>query len=356
MIEAGAIEAGVETKPDDLIALDDALMTVDPAVLETGLETELETGDFAEPVMIACEGPDCETSDNGMFDSGVTDLGLVEVVPFDDSITDDSITDDSVTDDSDMVFVTSELLDENEPTEGLGADGEPMRPSDPMPEWRTFGGAETEGSGGAETEDSTADDSELVGITLVIDKDVAVDDTGLIELGGEGEPGRPIDPMPEWRTLDGTVTEDVTEDATGDDSSLSETDSGTKGEPVEEAGPIEITLITDKDGSIDDTGSIDDGIDIGLDGSFEWTEEEFDVVTADGGPLPLETMDPNDPRIFQTFLPVDEAPGRGSDPQPFERTNADTDFTSPYKEEVEIDRTPVNYAAADTFNTGLDLL
>lgn len=259
MIEAGTIEAGEGAKAADLIAMEDVIILIDPATLETV--------DFSDPVVI-----ENGLGSSAIADPEVMDLGPVEVVPRDDSSIDDG----------GMVFVTSEWPGEDQPT------------------------------------DQSTDD-----------------------LGADGESGRPIDPMPEWRTLGGSD-----DSASVDDGSVSEADIGTKGEPVEEIGTIDITMITDKDGASDDG--------LGTDGSFDWTFEDFVTITGGDGTPPLYTLDPEDPLIFQTLGPVEETPGRGSDPLPYERTNADPVLAAPV--EAEIDRTSVNYAAADTFNTGLDLL
>jgi hypothetical protein len=203
-----------------------------------------------------------------------------------------------------MVYTTTVVAD-------TPADGASDVPADAQ----TFGG-----SVDASAEDSTVpvDDSGIFYTMGAIDL-VPVEDTSAD--GGSDAPvdatdgveviGRPIDPQPNWRTLDGA----------GDSSDGSSTD----GASTDYSG-TDVIPVFDKDPG-----------DITTDGS-------------DSLPEVIYTLDPSDPLIYASS--AGDLPGRPSDPLPFERTNS-IPVVAP---EPEIDRTPVHYAASEPFHTGLDLL
>jgi len=148
-------------------------------------------------------------------------------------------------------------------------------------------------------------------------------DTGTDPATGSTEeaPGRPIDPQPEWRTL--TSNESPGDQATGAPTEDGST-TGTDGDVPPEWAYTDFVPVYDKDPATD-------GTDTGTD-------------TTDGTPPDVYTMGAGDPLIY--------ASGAGPDPLP----PIDPKFLLPVTEEAEIDRTPVHYAPADSFNTGLDLL
>ncbi len=115
--------------------------------------------------------------------------------------------------------------------------------------------------------------------------------------------GDPVDPMPEWRTLDG--------------------DAGSDTFPV---------LYMQMDaGNTGDAPS----------------------VTDPGAQIPGEviyTLADDSGLVFAETSP--DVPGRSPNPLPYERTSSIPAFAS----EPEIDRTPVHYAVSEPFYTGLDLL
>jgi hypothetical protein len=285
---------------------------------------------------------------------------IVEDVPVEDVPVEGSSEDGSLpVDDSGLLYTTVIVNDapvEDTPVE----DGEVIgRPVDPEPNWRTVtadGGEDepviacedypvyiddalVEGKpveGSSEDGSLPIDDSGIYYTMGVPVEDVLTDGSSDIPVevtDGVEVIGRPLDPQPNWRTLDG--------EASSDDTGTDDTGTDDTGIIAGEDYPVAIgdgsdILILDKDVSVEDTGSVDTdtGTDIG-------GEDLPDVIY---------TLDPSDPLIYASS--AGDLPGRSSDPLPFERTNTDPVVVP----EPEIDRTPVNYAQADTFHTGLDLL
>jgi hypothetical protein len=187
-------------------------------------------------------------------------------------------------------------------------------------------------------EDGTIDtDVDATADVLIASDDIAIAaDPALLDTADVADPamfegGRPSDPMPNWRTLTSNeTTDEQTTDAQGGSDGTDPATGGTDGDVPAEWAYTDFVPVFEKDP--------------GTDGG------EY----ADDTPPDVYTMGEDDPRIFQTFGPIGETPGRGSDPLPFERTNSDPVPAAHLV--VEIDRTPVHFAAADSFNSGLDLL
>ncbi|KPF89567.1 hypothetical protein [Novosphingobium sp. AAP93] len=164
-------------------------------------------------------------------------------------------------------------------------------------------------TGDGSTGDGTpVDDGDLIKITVIdpfpvdqpgdgstdVPGDVVPVDVVPVDGGGDEVIGRPVDPQPEWRTLDGT------------------------------------------------------GGDVGIIAC-----EDYPTATGYGTDTPTDviyTLDPADPLIYSTTAVLDEAPGRPVDPEPNWRGG-----TAPAPE-VESDPAPVHYAASESFHIGLDLL
>ena len=152
-------------------------------------------------------------------------------------------------------------------------------------------------------EGTPVDDGSII-TTAVID-DVPTD-LGVTD-GGEVI-GRPVDPEPNWRTLDGPA----------------------------------------------DDGSISEGIDITVIACEDYPVYMWEIGDSAGPTDVIYTLDPADPLIYASATGAVDSPGRSPDPLPYER-GATVRATVP-ESDPEIDRTPVHYAASDSFHTGLDLL
>jgi len=383
----------------ELLPADDAVITIDPIELfpvDESVDLPPDAQTFGGPVDGGSEDGTLPVDDSGLLyttfivedvpaedapvDGGsedgtlpVDDSGLlyttfiVEDVPVEDVPVEGSSEDGSLPVDDSGLLYTTVIVDDAPVEDTPVEDGEVIgRPVDPEPNWRTVtaDGVEDEPvvacedypvyiddalvegkpvEGSSEDGSLPIDDSGIYYMTGVVE-DVPVEDVltdGSSDIPVEvtdGVPvevtdgveviGRPLDPQPNWRTLDGEAS---TDDTGTDDTGI------IAGEDYPVAiGDGSDILILDKDVSVEDTGSVDTdtGTDIG-------GEDLPDVIY---------TLDPSDPLIYASS--AGDLPGRSSDPLPFERTNTDPVVVP----EPEIDRTPVNYAQADTFHTGLDLL
>jgi len=152
-------------------------------------------------------------------------------------------------------------------------------------------------------EGTPVDDGSII-TTAVIDdvpSDIGVTDDGEVI-------GRPVDPEPNWRTLDGPA----------------------------------------------DDGSISEGIDITVIACEDYPVYMCEIGDGAGPTDVIYTLDPADPLIYASATGAVDSPGRSPDPLPYER-GATVRATVP-ESDPEIDRTPVHYAASDSFHTGLYLL
>lgn len=215
-------------------------------------------------------------------------------------------------------------------------------------------------TGDGSTGDGTpVDDGDLIKITVIdpfpvdqpgdgstdVPGDVVPVDVVPVDGGGDEVIGRPVDPQPEWRTLDGS----------GDGASDGSTDGSTDGDgtPIlvicdmlpgdggdgSVTDPVFDVTMVEKDGTGGDVGII--------------ACEDYPTATGYGTDTPTDviyTLDPADPLIYSTTAVLDEAPGRPVDPEPNWRGG-----TAPAPE-VESDPAPVHYAASESFHIGLDLL
>jgi hypothetical protein len=280
--DEGLIGDLVGELPGDLVVIDDGSALIDPVT-------------FVDPMPIADEGIAITDENMVVLESEwSTDFQPKEDVQADDAGADGAAPADAG--DDIAFFTTDVVVTDGEYTDG----GEPVI--------YTMTGEEGE---------IATDGGEGDGAT-----DGSID-------GTDEFPGRPVDPMPNWRTLTGDAG---SEDAAGDDA------------PVDESGT-------------------DTGTDVGT-GDFSYEDfiaiYEKDPVPAgdDGTPPVVYTMGADDPLIYANTAPSGETPGRNSDPLPYERT-LDSGGSAPHsvpESEPEIDRTPVSYAAADSFHTGIDLL
>ena len=350
------------------VFIDDNLMVVDPGVT---IDLPLEE----EPTDASVDA----TTDGGTDDGTLFTTMIVDEPPVDETLVDGAPGDDGSETpvegggDGD-IFITYV----GEEYTGEESSGEEFigRPVDPQPEWRTIdgdgssegeegsdiGGGESSGGEGFVGEGGGGDDG-LIFTTMIIDEaptDGAPADDGSetpVEGGGDGDIfityvgeeytseetsgeefiGRPVDPMPEWRTFDGDGSSE------GEEASESGGGEGFVGE----GGGDDGLIVIDKDILVDDTGFVVDETGSGSDGS--------DQGDGAGDPAPddvIYTMNPDDPLIYTTTA-LDDTPGRPTDPLPYERNNA-VPATDPAAPETASD--VVHYAASEPFHTGLDLL
>lgn len=294
------IEAGEVIVAIDDVPLEEAVVITDP-IDATLIAT-------VEPISFVSE--DYVTFDMGTEGDAPVDDSLM----FTTTVVDGEVADESIPDET---FIDDTFID-GSPVDGTPADGGTEPPAD-------------DGADGGEGD---------IFITVGISGDTPEDGTVYI-MDENGEIiGRPVDPMPNWRSFDG-------EAGGGED---------TGGEGGGEGG---------SDGAVyDDTGIVYD--DTGFD--FTTTVVDKDLVgeggedapadegsTDDGSIDPVDviyTLDPSDPLIYATTA-GGEMPGRPVDPQPFERGNA-APAVDPAAPDSSSD--VVQYAAAEPFHTGLDLL
>lgn len=285
-IETGEVVLEVDSAP-----VEDAVITIDPVELTPVVIIDpMPVEDFpvafddfksvddstGDPVADGSTGEDVPADDSLLFTTTVVDGSGGEDVPADDS----------------LLFTTTFV---DAPVDEVPVDEVPVD--------------EVVADGGSEV------------IAVGVSGDVP--DDGTVSITDEtGEIiDRPVDPMPEWRTL---VVEGGGEVV------------GSEGGSVEEVPVLDKEVIEDT-GIIDDTGIIEDT------GITEGTDPDGDVIY---------TLDPSDPLIYANTA-SGEVPGRSIDPLPYERTNSApaADLTAP-----DTASDVVHYAAAEPFHTGLDLL
>jgi len=237
-------------------------------------------------------------------DVALTDGSAGEGAPVDDgsiittAVVDDVPTDLGVTDDVGIIACEDYPVYKSEDGDGAGpidVHVDPF-PIDPLP----TDVALTDDIAG---EGTPVDDGSII-TTAVIDdvpSDIGVTDDGEVI-------GRPVDPEPNWRTLDGPA----------------------------------------------DDGSISEGIDITVIACEDYPVYMCEIGDSAGPTDVIYTLDPADPLIYASATGAVDSPGRSPDPLPYER-GATVRATVP-ESDPEIDRTPVHYAASDSFHTGLDLL
>jgi hypothetical protein len=191
------------------------------------------------------------------------------------------------------------------------------RPVDPQPEWRTVD-ASTDGG----TDDGIiAIDDGNVDTTTIVDElpfDETMVDGTPVDGGSDEGIDRQVDPMPEWRTLDG-------EGGGGDDG----------------------LIVVDKDILVGETGSSSDGSDEGAGAGDPAPDKGLEIPDD-----VIYTMNPDDLPVYTTTA-LEDTPGRPTDPLPYERNNT-APAIDPAAPETASD--VVHYAAAEPFHTGLDLL
>ncbi|MEI6642438.1 MAG: hypothetical protein WCL10_10405 [Novosphingobium sp.] len=252
--------------------------------------------------------PDAQTF-GGPADPAITDPAITDPAVTDPVVTDVATTDIVITDD---VPVKDPQPDDGATTDVVKDDGGATDPGTDAGSAGSDDGIITitvfEGDTG-QTDGGTTDGGTTDGGTT----DGGTTDDGV---------GRPVDPEPNWRTLTG---------ADGEDQPVIACD----GYPIYLGDSTDSFPIYDKVPTGEETGPGD--------------TVTGDVAISDEGTV-IETLDPTDPLIYSTG--VVQTLGRPADPLPYERTNS-APTAAP---EPEIDRTPVNYAQADTFHTGLDLL
>jgi hypothetical protein len=379
----------------------DAFATDEPKVI---IDDNLMVPDPGSPIDVQPEDEPTDASVDATTDSGTDDGTLVTTMIVDEPPVDEALVDGAPADDGSEtpvdgggdgdIFITYV----GEEYTGEESSGEEFigRPVDPQPEWRTIdgdgsgegeegsdiGGGESSGGEGMVGEGGGGDDG-LIFTTMIIDEaptdGVPADDgsEAPVEGGGDGDIfityvgeeytgeessgeetpgeefiGRPVDPMPEWRTFDG--------DGSSEGEEASEVGGGEGF--VGEGGGDDGLIVIDKDILVDDTGFVVDETGSGSDGSDEGAGAG-DPAPDKGLEIPddvIYTMNPDDLPVYAchgglgaTTTALDDTPGRPTDPLPYERNNV-APAIDPAAPETASD--VVHYAASEPFHTGLDLL
>jgi hypothetical protein len=357
----GPIDVHVDPFPIDPLSTDVALTdgtagegtpVDDGSIITTAVIDDVPTdmGVTDDVGIIACEDYPVYKSECGDGEGPTYVIYTLDPLPADDIAGEGTPVDDGS-------IITTAVIDDVPTDLGVTDGGDGIgRPVDPEPNWRTLdgpadGGSASEDTGAGSIGDATAvtDDVGIIacedyplyksecgdgaGPTYVI---YTLDPLPADDIAGEGTPvddgsiittaviddvpsdigvtddgeviGRPVDPEPNWRTLDGPA----------------------------------------------DDGSISEGIDITVIACEDYPVYMCEIGDSAGPTDVIYTLDPADPLIYASATDAVDSPGRSPDPLPYER-GATVSATVP-ESDPEIDRTPVHYAASDSFHTGLDLL